>query len=414
MTDLDALYRAILDHPDDDTPRLIYADALEDIGESGQAAFIRAQVEAARSEEYAPAAVRARCFRGEGIPGADWMERLPELPHRLQWVMPPFRRGFPAAVEADDGAAFVAGADRLFELAPVESLDLKATRVAEAAGLAGCEWLSRITRLGFPDGLSGPVARRVFNSPHLTKLTDLAVGARMTVPATAQALVRSRAFAHLTGLSWRDDQRRGGAVVAELTQLPNPPRLKKLDLSGNRITAERLARLAGAPVMARVADLDLSDNNLGPEGVAELAGAELPALRSLHLMRVRPEEEGVRALAGAGFFGDLRSLTLVGNNLGPWAAGAIAGSPAAASLRVLDFRDNRLGDRGAEALAASPHLANLIHLELSSNEIGDRGAAAVAASPHLGGLIVLDLGSNAISPTARKQLTDRFGDRVFL
>src|SRR5436189_128191 len=28
MTDLDALLRAVLDHPDDDTPRLIYADAL--------------------------------------------------------------------------------------------------------------------------------------------------------------------------------------------------------------------------------------------------------------------------------------------------------------------------------------------------------------------------------------------------
>ena len=59
MTDLDALHRAILDHPDDDTLRLIYADALEDDGESRRAAFIRAQVELARLPELLGTRVEA-------------------------------------------------------------------------------------------------------------------------------------------------------------------------------------------------------------------------------------------------------------------------------------------------------------------------------------------------------------------
>ena len=48
MTDLDVLYRAVLDRPDDDTPRLVLADALDDAGTpdaADRAALIRAQCE---------------------------------------------------------------------------------------------------------------------------------------------------------------------------------------------------------------------------------------------------------------------------------------------------------------------------------------------------------------------------------
>ena len=38
----DALYAAICAHPDEDTPRLAFADLLEEDGDSSRAAFIRA------------------------------------------------------------------------------------------------------------------------------------------------------------------------------------------------------------------------------------------------------------------------------------------------------------------------------------------------------------------------------------
>lgn len=44
MTDRDALIAAVCDRPDDDTPRLAYADWLDDHGEGERAAFIRAEV----------------------------------------------------------------------------------------------------------------------------------------------------------------------------------------------------------------------------------------------------------------------------------------------------------------------------------------------------------------------------------
>ena len=55
MTDREALFRAILADPDDDTLRLIYADALEEEGDVRRAAFVRTRVQLANVPEYDPA-----------------------------------------------------------------------------------------------------------------------------------------------------------------------------------------------------------------------------------------------------------------------------------------------------------------------------------------------------------------------
>src|SRR5262245_22408142 len=44
----EALHRAILDSPEDGTPRLVYADWCEDNGEAARAEFIRLQIERER------------------------------------------------------------------------------------------------------------------------------------------------------------------------------------------------------------------------------------------------------------------------------------------------------------------------------------------------------------------------------
>src|SRR5262249_15068186 len=49
-----ALLRAIRDMPDEDTPRLVYADFLEEEGYSPRAEFIRVQIDRARLSEHDP------------------------------------------------------------------------------------------------------------------------------------------------------------------------------------------------------------------------------------------------------------------------------------------------------------------------------------------------------------------------
>lgn len=70
MTDREALLQAIREHPDEDTPRLIYADAIEDDGEHDRAAFIRLQVQMARIEQWIekPGQVMACDGAGRFIP----------------------------------------------------------------------------------------------------------------------------------------------------------------------------------------------------------------------------------------------------------------------------------------------------------------------------------------------------------
>jgi len=68
-------------------PRLIYADALEDVGESDRAALIRAQVELARVPEHDPSAVRTRvsevCTASSDNPNSKFEARNPkEAPSR--------------------------------------------------------------------------------------------------------------------------------------------------------------------------------------------------------------------------------------------------------------------------------------------------------------------------------------------
>jgi uncharacterized protein (TIGR02996 family) len=411
MTDREALFRAILADPDDDTLRLIYADALEEAGQARRAAFVRTQVQLAGVPEYDPAHIRAR-HSGAGGFDFEWLQEA-TLPDGLDWAREPFRRGFPAAVQARDAAAFVAGADELFARYPVESVELRVARPGEAAAFAGCEWVSRLVRLAVTEGLGSATARRLLGSPHYQRLQDLHIEGGLATEPTVTALVGSRVFKQLTALTYRDGPS-GGRLVTELTRLADPPRLRALELPANRLRAEQLGPLLAAPVLSAVEELNLSENNLGAAAVRAIAAADLPHLRSLRLHGTRPEQDGVRALAAAAFLPGLRGLTLSGNNLPASAAAVLAGSPGVANLTVLDLRENRLGDRGAAALADSPHLRNLAYLELSQNLIEDGGADALAESPHLGGLICLDLCGNIISPAAEDRLRRRFGHRVYL
>ena len=71
MSDADALLRAILDHPDDDAPRLVYADWLEDHGQPARAAFIRTEVDVYARPEWDAERVRyERAARDNPYQGA--------------------------------------------------------------------------------------------------------------------------------------------------------------------------------------------------------------------------------------------------------------------------------------------------------------------------------------------------------
>jgi uncharacterized protein (TIGR02996 family) len=87
----DAFLQAILANPDDDTPRLVYADWLEERGRPDRAAFIRVQCQLASLPDEDPRR-----------PGLEARERELLKEHGQEWTAPlrglvddwAFRRGF--------------------------------------------------------------------------------------------------------------------------------------------------------------------------------------------------------------------------------------------------------------------------------------------------------------------------------
>src|SRR5262245_33777618 len=91
MTDKDALLRAIHDTPEDDGPRLVYSDWLEQHGDPERAEFIRLQCELARPGRTSARRKRLQAREQELLKGhrERWLGKLRKSP--LPWL---FHRGF--------------------------------------------------------------------------------------------------------------------------------------------------------------------------------------------------------------------------------------------------------------------------------------------------------------------------------
>jgi uncharacterized protein (TIGR02996 family) len=335
----------VLDSPEEDAPRRVYADWEEEYGDPRRAEFIRLGLELAALPAYAPRALtlgeRLRLWDTGG-----WDREVTSLVKGLR-----YRRGFIEGVVFESVTDFLKVADRLFELAPVRQVDIRQP------------W-ARSARWG--------------RCPHLARLRALTLGGEDAVRRWgARSLANALGPEALAGLSALDlyDNYLGGELAEVLASLSHLRNLAALDLSGNHLGERGVETLTRAPHLLGLKKLDLGSNSIRDGGLAALAGsAFLPGLRELGL--------------GGSFIDDLSNeLTSVGIR-------ALTHSPRRSSLHVLDLYFNYLGDRGAAELSAWPGLACLADLNLGSNGLTDDGLKALAASPHLAGLVRLGIAGN--------------------
>ncbi|MFL5341901.1 MAG: TIGR02996 domain-containing protein [Gemmataceae bacterium] len=355
MTDETAFLRTILDRPLDDAPRLVYADWLEECGDTARAEFIRVQVELAqlpaddpRRSELA-ARERELLHRHE----RDWVAALGD------WVREwRFSRGLIEYVRVQ-AADFVDRGGVLLEKAAVWHARL-------------CDATNRIAA--------------VADSPVLPRLRALDLGFNSLTAERLEPLFRSPAVANLESLDLgRNDQLRDAGAAA----------------------------LAAAPFLRGLRTLRLYRCGLSGAGAASLFAGRWPNLVELDLEnnhRVGPA--GAAAIARSRAARRLRRLHLQVNGVGGEGAQSLANSRHLANLTVLNLFGNRIGDDGAAALANSPALAALEDLDLGSNNIGTAGARALASSRHLADLRRLNLNGNKLSRTDVRMLQRRFGGQV--
>src|SRR4051812_22370913 len=99
MSEQDAFIQAVIEHPRNDTHRLVYADWLDEYGrppEQARAEFIRIQCQLDEEWDWGPEHQRLHDRAGELLTeyGADWLKPLGLRPQEVE-----FRRGFVEAVE---------------------------------------------------------------------------------------------------------------------------------------------------------------------------------------------------------------------------------------------------------------------------------------------------------------------------
>ena len=445
---------------DDDLPRLVYADWLDENGRPDRAEFVRVQVERARLPSWDPAQVRLRVREAELIRlhGEEWLAEMPAV-EGARWEG--FRRGVVAEVSFASFEAMRKNAHACRAVAPVEAVTVRWPRRREGQKrVKPIAELRELTLTGTPEYEAfGWVA----DSPQLATLRQL------TIQWVFSSLPDLLASPHLGNLrSLRLPQNHLGSYMTEIEVIADAPGLdhleeldipsvsrheryvydaevrwetirrlmswdgmatvRSLNLSGHDLAADTLRELFRAPHIAGLKHLGLRDARLDGEAVAEFAtarsdlrlesldvgqnvlkdvGAEsialAPCLRDLKVLRIDRCEisraGGKRFAEQAAFLDNLRILDVGHNHFGADGLAALLGrSPS--HLHTLAIPDNDLFDTGVVKLAASPASDTLAELDLSRNVLSDSVVRILRASPHLRDLLVLRLEGNRLGETA--------------
>lgn len=400
-TEADGFLARVLDAPDADEPRLIYADWLDEQGDP-RGEFIRAQVALARLPAYDRR--RVGLVRTE----QDLLARHADAwaaPFRGLATGPVFRRGFVEEVKVT-ARQFLARADALFAAGPVRHLHLLDLGSHLSAALLSPN-LARLTGLTvFAQHLGLPLARAVADSPHLAGLKVLRLGRNKVGDTGAEQIAHAPQLAKLEELDLTENElgELGGRALAaarftglrklevggnavgpvaavQIASSDRLPGLERLGLEENRVGGPRLAA-TNAPALLRVASLDLSRNGLTTSGLEQVLGGREPA--------------GVREL-------DLSNNA----ELGDTGVGALAESPVTAGLHTLRVAQVNLTDAGLAALAGSPHVVRLAALDVSNNPLGDDGFRALLDSRSMPALKRLAYSELSASPWMQQRLRMR-------
>ena len=423
MSDEAALLKAIVAHADEDTPRLAFADWLDEHGDPDRAAFIRAQCRLADMPPNDP----------------DWVdlveqqdELVARLRHRLTALSPkepdefyfgldfldkhqePFRRGFPYFIDCQvngpdwtskETARVVRELTRLVRtttirgFAPNISLDgltalLAAPVMAELTGLAlmyhwtGADWrresadffrlvatapaLRRVQQLCLYSPYYPIPADELANATTFDSVRRLIVQTLTGTKAALDKLTRAVWFRRLR--SFRCFLDTPAVAVPMITGLGKLPELQTLDLPTFAAGAVSSLTAGKFPALTRLR----YNGPLALKFAKMFAKTRFPALAVFEAAGGL-RNDGMLELLKAKWVGQLRALDLSDNAIGDAGLKALVAHPVAKTLRVLKLGDNAFGKGGLSALAAPGAFPALTTLDLGSSHKRKASQADVAA-----------------------------------
>jgi uncharacterized protein (TIGR02996 family) len=422
-TDGNPFLAEVLNHPEDDGPRLIYADWLEELGDP-RGEFIRVQCELANTSPFEPQYY-------------DLTERSQALldEHREKWAgeikqdirRAEFHRGFVDTVTVR-ARAFAKEADALFRATPVHWLRFNYIKGA-GSSLAALPALRKIRSLNLSD-LKIPEEDLVaiLSSPHLAELQELDLSYQ-SVPLSVQvgrALRNSPSCDTLRSLELIGECNRrflnallGGAGFPKLTHfgvgaeysegqfadlgMLNGPALNSLKVRG-RLSVDDAQSVSQLP-LEQLIRLDAQGTGIPARGISLFA--EKGAFDQVEQLRLGSCElriSAVRSLLKDRQLSRCRSLDLsVTRNLAdsgkmPEFIRLLSQHAPLSTLRELHL--THLAGSELEILASSDHLQELQQLELEHIQLSTRAAEAIAQSNWPRSLRQLSLKSATITTRA--------------
>lgn len=377
MSDERALLAAIWEHPHEDTPRLMYADWLQENGQPERAEFIRVQCELAPLDE--------------------WDEKRPTLEKREKKLLKQFEKAWRAKLPADLRKSpfrrgFVAPEQRKMDVKPFCGLPISAFsdapawdytiegHRAEIPKIAKCRPLVRIGSLKFWSGVTAAGAARVLASPHLRNVRSLSLGFVAEWAKGLAALAANTTVENLAGLDLQNGL--DDAAAAVIGSSPSFAKLQSFSVYQHTLTPKGLRSIFDSAHLGNLTELTIPAW-YGTDGAKAIAKSRPKfRLRKLVMYGGWMTDEGMALIANWPGLESVRSFSIGGHSavLGPR---AMASSPHAANLRELDLGLSNLSREGALALARSKTL-NLKRLVIRMTPAGDDATAVNALVKRFG------------------------------
>lgn len=296
MTHEEAFLEDILEQPDDDAPRLIFADWLEENGDPDRAEFIRIRVEQAHGpsarakraarliEDNWDRWVKPLCLLADdtALRHHRWLNSRPRV--SASKLVHEFPRGFIPSF-ALRASTFLAKTDAILALTALTRL-----RLDQAGGLGGalaaCPALRAIRELEFIDWSHSPLASvdmaELAHSPHLTRLTTLCLPRNNLGDEGSQLLARAAWVSSIRSLDLSDNGLSTTGLRA-LTTRDDWHQLRELRLDNNFFDNEAVSLLLSAPWLRDLEILSLCNAGITDEQ-AQAISRRVPRVR----LRLRP------------------------------------------------------------------------------------------------------------------------------
>ncbi len=444
MSDEAALLAAIRANPDEDTPRLVYADWLdEQDGQSNtaRAEYIRLEIQFARDfpeRRWSKAKDEAR-KRARQLFAKHRNEWFPELYGRKNILRggrgyPDLARGFPYRLLCESGKLLEVG-EWLMQLAPITEVEFRSLDDSGLQRLVKSPWVRGFRDLNLSGYSNAPNWALLADCPYFPELVEIVPYGGYLDTAGAARIAAANPFPKLRRFTvWMNIDADGLAALfggtaftglhelklsAHTSGSPIPGvkgvceshalrALKSFDMSWHP-TPNLTAMLTTSTFWHGLEELDLLRNDLGDKDLTQFLNTP-SQLRRLELDDNKITTKGAKFLAEHPALANITTLDLSRNAIGNAGLAALVNSPHARNLQRLEISTCGIGLPGITALAESPHMANLRELVMHSNEVGLPGIRALCASPHLRGLTYLYFGRT--TATGKKELRARFGQSV--